>query len=85
MLQIRDELKRKGYEVSMDERRTEKFPSKTAADAVEKSAAVLIAVSRKYKESPDCFAGITVIITANCYSMSCRCFIFSEVCWKYSP
>ena len=61
MLKIRDSLKQQGYKVWMDVDKIGGSTLQAMATAVENSAAILIAVSRKYKESPNCRSGKSFI------------------------
>ena len=58
MMKIRDELKGAGYSVWMDVDKIGGSTLEAMALAVENSAVILVAVSRKYKESANCRSGI---------------------------
>ena len=57
MLKIRDALKDSGYKVWIDVDNLGGSTKEGMASAVENSAVILVAVSRKYKESANCRAG----------------------------
>ena len=57
MLKIRDTLKNSGYKVWMDVDKIGGSTLEAMASAVENSAVILVAVSRKYKESANCRSG----------------------------
>ena len=57
MLNIRDSLKGCGYKVWIDVDKIGGSTLQAMASAVENSAVILIAVSRKYKESANCRSG----------------------------
>ena len=65
MLRIRDALKNCGYNIWMDVDKIGGSTLQAMASAVENSAAVLIAVSRKYKESANCRSGKQLIYFIN--------------------
>ena len=62
MMKIRDELKSAGYSVWMDVDKIGGSTLEAMALAVENSAVILVAVSRKYKESANCRSGIFFFI-----------------------
>ena len=57
MLKIRDALKDSGYKIWMDVDQLGGSTLEGMASAVENSAVILVAVSRKYKESANCRSG----------------------------
>ena len=58
LIKIRDELKKNGYNVWMDIDQMGGSTLAAMADAVERASVVLICMSQKYKDSPNCRAGI---------------------------
>ena len=58
MMKVRDALKDGGYRVWMDIDSIGGSTLQAMANAVEGSAAVLMCVSRKYKDSPNCRSGM---------------------------
>ncbi|XP_064596636.1 uncharacterized protein LOC135463305 [Liolophura sinensis] len=56
LLKVRDQLRTQGYNIWMDVDCMEGSTLQAMADAVENSAAVLMCMSRKYKDSPNCRA-----------------------------
>ena len=57
MLQVKAELETQGFSVWMDIEQMEGSILETMARAVEKSCVLLLAVSRKYQNSPNCRSG----------------------------
>ena len=57
LIKIRDELRKKGYDVWMDIDQMGGSTLAAMADAVEKASVVLVCMSQKYKDSPNCRAG----------------------------
>ena len=57
ILNISDRLKEKGYKVWLEKSKGESYP-RHLTEAVENAAIVLVAISRKYKQSPSVFAGM---------------------------
>ena len=57
LIRIRDELKRNGYNVWMDIDQMGGSTLAAMADAVERASVVLVCMSQKYKDSPNCRAG----------------------------
>ena len=57
MLKIRDALENRGYKVWIDDENLGGSTMEAMASAVENSAVILVAVSRKYKESANCRSG----------------------------
>ena len=57
MLKLRDALKKDGYNVWMDVDNIGGSTLQAMASAVENSAVILVGVSRKYKDSPNCRSG----------------------------
>ena len=63
MLLVKTELESKGFRVWMDVDKMTGDTLETMARAVEKSSIVLMAMSRKYQNSPDCRSGSFISIT----------------------
>ena len=61
MLQVKQELEAQGFTVWMDVEQMEGSILETMARAVEKSSLLLLAVSRKYQNSPNCRSGMHFI------------------------
>ena len=57
LIKIRDEMRKKGYNVWMDIDQMGGSTLAAMAEAVEKASVVLVCVSQKYKDSPNCRAG----------------------------
>ena len=57
LIKIRDELKKNGYNVWMDIDQMGGSTLAAMADAVERASVVLVCMSQKYKDSPNCRAG----------------------------
>ena len=55
--QVKDRLKQSGYNVWMDIEQMQGSTLEAMAKGVEDSAVVLMCVSSKYKESPNCRSG----------------------------
>ena len=68
ILEISDRLKEKGYKVWLEKSKGDSYP-KHLVEAVENAAIVLVAVSRKYKQSPSVFAGLPLAIHFRFYSI----------------
>lgn len=58
MLRVKQELETRGFTVWMDVEQMEGSILETMARAVEKSSVLLLAVSRKYQNSPNCRSGM---------------------------
>ena len=58
MLRVKQELESQGFTVWMDVEQMEGSILETMARAVEKSSVLLLAVSRKYQNSPNCRSGM---------------------------
>ena len=57
MLQVKTELESQGLQVWMDVEQMKGSILETMARAIEKSSLILIAMSRKYQNSPNCRSG----------------------------
>ena len=57
IMKISERLKDKGYRVWLEKSKGESY-AKHTTEAVENAAIVIVAVSRKYKQSPSVFAGL---------------------------
>lgn len=68
MMRIGDYLTDKGYKVWLEKSRGESY-SKHLTESIENSAVVVIAISRKYKQSPSVFAGLFCILYFVLYSV----------------
>ena len=58
MLRVKTELEIRGFSVWMDVEQMQGSILETMARAVEKSSFLLLAVSRKYQNSPNCRSGV---------------------------
>lgn len=58
MLRVKQDLEAQGYTVWMDVEQMEGSILETMARAVEKSSMLLLAVSHKYQNSPNCRSGM---------------------------
>lgn len=58
MLRVKTELEIRGFSVWMDVEQMQGSILETMARAVEKSSLLLLAVSRKYQNSPNCRSGV---------------------------
>ena len=64
MIQLKTQLQAQGYKVWMDIDEMGGSTLESMAKAVENASVVLVCVSQKYKESPNCRSGkITYLIT----------------------
>ena len=63
MLRLKTELESKGLRVWMDVEQMKGSILETMARAIEKSSLILIAMSRKYQNSPNCRSGVFMSIT----------------------
>ena len=63
MLRLKTELESKGLRVWMDVEQMKGSILETMARAIEKSSLILIAMSRKYQNSPNCRSGAFMSIT----------------------
>ena len=57
MIQLKNQLQAKGYKVWMDIDEMGGSTLESMASAVENASVVLVGVSQKYKESPNCRSG----------------------------
>lgn len=57
MLRVKHELETRGFSVWMDVEQMEGSILETMARAVEKSSVLVLAMSRKYQNSPNCRSG----------------------------
>lgn len=57
LLEVRNQLRTRGYKTWMDVDYMGGSTLQAMAEAVENSAAVLICMSQRYKDSPNCRAG----------------------------
>ena len=70
VIQIKNKLQADGYKVWMDIDEMGGSTLESMARAVENASVVLVCVSQKYKESPNCRSGKD----DNCNATSTRCF-----------
>lgn len=75
MLRIKAELEAQGFIVWLDVERMEGSILETMARAVEKSSLLLLAVSRKYQNSPNCRSGSSILSVAWYFRGSDTCHI----------
>lgn len=68
MFRVKQELETQGFTVWMDVEQMEGSILETMARAVEKSSVLLLAVSRKYQNSPNCRSGMYVTMTLSIIS-----------------
>ena len=75
MIQLKNQLQAQGYKVWMDIDEMGGSTLESMARAVENASVVLVCVSQKYKESPNCRSGnIAYLITTQPPTIICEIF-----------